>query len=128
MPKDSYTIGNGYGPREAPITGASTFHLGVDLGAPKGTPIYAVADGYAKTYKYPNCPWGPGYGDAVIIWDGNIAYITAHMDGFAIGNGPVEKDQLIGYVGTTGTSKDYHVHFEVRIDGVAVSNPKSYIR
>ena len=59
----------------------------------------------------------------------DLSIVYAHMVKPAIPYGEevtVYKGQLIGYVGKTGISNAYHLHFEVRIDGVPVSNPEDY--
>ena len=115
---------SGYGPRRAPVKGASTYHKGVDIAAPIGTPIYVAGDGVVT-----RAGWANGYGKVVYVDHGNgIETRYAHMSGFATEAGtPVRKGDLIGYVGSTGRSSGPHLHYEVRIDGVA-QNPNGYMR
>lgn len=114
---------SGYGRRSAPVKGASTFHKGVDLAAPIGTPIYVTGDGVVT-----RAGWATGYGKVVYVDHGNgIETRYAHMSGFATEVGaPVRKGDLIGYVGNTGRSSGPHLHYEVRIDGVA-QNPNGFM-
>ncbi len=115
---------SGFGRRSAPVKGASTSHKGVDLAAPIGTPIYVTGDGVVT-----RAGWANGYGKVVYVDHGNgIETRYAHMSGFATEAGtPVRKGDLIGYVGSTGRSSGPHLHYEVRIDGVA-QNPTSFMQ
>ena len=92
---------------------------GVDYAAPKGTRIYASADGVVKRAQ-----WAGGYGRYVVIRH-NSEFSTgyAHMNGFAKGIRPgvrVKQGQVIGYVGSTGRSTGPHLHFEVIKNGKKV--------
>jgi murein DD-endopeptidase MepM/ murein hydrolase activator NlpD len=94
-----------------PILMQSRPHLGVDYGAPIGTPVMAVGDGTVT-----KAGWGMGAGNVVRIRH-NGTYETAykHLNGFAKGirNGAkVQQGQVIGFVGTTGLSTGPHLHFE----------------
>jgi murein DD-endopeptidase MepM/ murein hydrolase activator NlpD len=115
---------SGFGRRGAPVKGASTNHKGVDLAAPIGTPIYVTGDGVVT-----RAGWANGYGKVVYVDHGNgIETRYAHMSGFATEAGtPVRKGDLIGYVGSTGRSSGPHLHYEVRIDGVA-QNPNGFMQ
>jgi len=101
-------------------------HEGLDIAAPRRTPVHAAADGIvwkagsllgnidAKT-----APSRAGaYGNRVIIkhLSGDTAYFTiyAHLDAWSCVEGEtVEAGKLIGYVGTTGNSTGYHLHFSL---------------
>ncbi len=119
-----------YGYRIHPITGRRKFHKGTDIsgGNIKGKPIVAMADGVVSIASYNQ----GGYGNYVMInhgtsSDGN-SYVTlyAHMTRYIVSVGQkVTKGQTIGYVGTTGASTGYHLHFEVRVNG-NTTNPMSY--
>jgi murein DD-endopeptidase MepM/ murein hydrolase activator NlpD len=94
-------------------------HLGVDYGAPVGTPVRAVGDGVVTL-----AAWSGGGGNVVKIRH-NATYQTAykHLKGFASGihNGShVQQGQVIAYVGTTGLSTGPHLHFEFYQSGVFV--------
>ena len=119
-------ITSSFGQREDPILGGGEgeFHKGVDISAPKGTPIHATADGTVEMASV-----GNGYGREVVIDHGNgIKTVYGHMSGFAVMRGAhVSRGQVIGYVGMTGRSTGYHCHYEVRIRGTAV-NPHKYLR
>ncbi len=109
------TLRSRFGMRVHPIFKTRKLHSGVDLAAPRGTPIYASGDAIVKRAQ-----WVSGYGRFVELQHAN-GYTTryAHMnriaDGIAAG-GTVRQGQIIGYVGTTGNSTGNHLHFEVRIN------------
>lgn len=100
-------------------------HKGVDFAAPYATPIYAAASG---TVIDASGGWNSGYGNAVVIEndDGNICRY-AHMSWYVVNTDDVvEQGQLIGYVGSTGSSTGNHLHFEVICNGI-YRNPLNYI-
>jgi murein DD-endopeptidase MepM/ murein hydrolase activator NlpD len=116
------------GPVGCPVRGAvvtqpfgpSTFegfHTGIDLAAPTGTPIYAVGAGPA-TVSY----GGTGYGNHVVITVSTSRIdLYGHMSAIDVSPGQqVQAGQQIGRVGSTGFSTGPHLHFEVRIGGLAV--------
>ena len=109
--------------RDHPVIGGRRNHKGVDLAAPTGTPIYATADGIVG-----RADWFSSYGLFVRIEHGaNLETRYAHMSKLAVAAGEqVKKGDIIGYVGSTGRSTGPHLHYEVRIDGVAV-NPIPYM-
>ncbi|OON99075.1 MAG: hypothetical protein ATN35_00315 [Epulopiscium sp. Nele67-Bin004] len=112
------SISSTYGPRWG------TFHGGLDIAAPYGTPIYA-ADAGTVTYSGYN---SGGYGNMVIIDHGN-GYETyyAHNSKNQVQVGQkVSKGQYIADVGSTGYSTGNHLHFEVRYNGNRM-NPYSFI-
>jgi murein DD-endopeptidase MepM/ murein hydrolase activator NlpD len=98
-------------------------HEGIDIGAPGGTPIAAVASGVVIVSG-----WMGGYGNLVVIdHGGGIATAYGHQSSIAVGNGQqVAQGQTIGYVGSTGHSTGNHLHFEVRVNGAAV-DPLGYL-
>ena len=115
----SARISSRFGWRRHPILKRRILHSGVDYAAPKGTRIYASADGVVKRAQ-----WAGGYGRYVVIRH-NSEFSTgyAHMNGFAKGIRPgvrVKQGQVIGYVGSTGRSTGPHLHFEVIKNGKKV--------
>lgn len=98
-------------------------HTGVDLRNPKGTPIYAVDDGVV-TYSAS----GGSYGKMIKISHGNgIETWYAHCDTLLVSTGTVvKKGQQIATVGITGRATGYHLHLEVRKNGVP-QNPMNYL-
>lgn len=89
-------------------------HNGVDFGGPRGTPIYAAADGTVIVSR--NSGWNGGYGNYVVITHANgTQTLYAHLTNAIVGPGQsVSGGQLIGYMGSTGKSTGNHLHFEVR--------------
>jgi LysM repeat protein len=87
----------------------------VDLGAARGTPIHAAADGMVIVARN-NGAWNGGYGNYVVIThDNGTQTLYAHMSHSIVSPGqPVSSGQIIGYVGSTGESTGPHLHFEVR--------------
>jgi len=116
-----------YGERMHPIKKKMLFHKGIDIAAPKGTPIYAIADGVVKK-RQDNHIEGKSYGRFLIIEHGdNIVSLYSQMEGYAVKLGnKVNKGDLIGFVGTSGISTGPHLHFEIRKSGKHV-NPADLI-
>jgi murein DD-endopeptidase MepM/ murein hydrolase activator NlpD len=103
-------ITSGFGVRIHPISGASEFHQGVDLGASMGTPVLAAFSGQILVAG----PTG-GLGNAVAIGHGSSQRTRyGHMSKVAVTVGQVVKQgEVIGYVGSTGESTGPHLHFEL---------------
>ena len=109
-PTEYVRISSPFGTRVHPITRKKHTHKGIDMAAPQMTPIYATADGVV-TFSGRN----GGYGNFVKLNHRN-GYKTAyaHMHKIAVNKGAdVRKGDLIGYVGTTGSSTGNHLHYEV---------------
>ena len=124
-------VGSPYGYRIHPISGKRKFHKGVDIGGSgiKGQPILAAADGTVSIAKY---NYG-GYGYYVMINHGKASdgksYVTlyAHMSKYIVKEGQkVKKGQTIGYVGTTGASTGYHLHYEIRVNDNPNAHPLNF--
>lgn len=88
---------------------------GVDIGAARGTPIHAAANGTVIIARS-NGGWNGGYGNYVVITHSNgTQTLYAHMTNAIVSLGQsVSSGQIIGYVGSTGKSSGFHLHFEVR--------------
>ncbi len=117
-PLASYSrITSGYGWRKDPINGSQAFHNGIDFAAPRGTPIRAAKGGIVvRADRY------SGYGNCVIIYHGGgVSTLYAHADNgnssrptFEVSVGDaVKQGDIIAYVGTTGRSTGYHLHFSI---------------
>jgi len=103
-----------FGMRESPTAGASTYHQGVDLAGPEGTPIYATRAGRVTVASYSN---SAGYYVSINHLDG-YSSIYMHMTNYVVGAGStVSAGQLIGYMGNTGISTGSHLHFGVSLNG-----------
>jgi murein DD-endopeptidase MepM/ murein hydrolase activator NlpD len=98
-------------------------HEGIDITAATGTPIRAAASGTVI-----HSGWLGGYGNLVVIDHGNgLATAYAHASALLVGVGQqVSQGQTIALVGSTGNSSGPHLHFEVRVNGVAV-DPLLYL-
>lgn len=112
-----------FGMRESPTTGASTYHQGVDLSAPAGTPIIASRGGTVTSATYSN---SAGYYVTINHGDG-FSSIYMHMTNFVVSGGQqVSQGQVIGYVGKTGIATGNHLHFGIAVNGAYV-NPCQYV-
>lgn len=88
---------------------------GVDIGAARGTPIHAAADGTVIIARS-NGAWNGGYGNYVVIsHDNGTQTLYGHLTSAIVSPGQsVSSGQVIGYMGSTGKSTGVHLHFEVR--------------
>lgn len=120
----AYTyVSSPFGDRDAPTSGASTYHQGVDLAAPAGTPIYASRTGVVTAATYGK---SAGYYVSINHGDG-YSSIYMHMTNFVVSKGQaVSAGQVIGYVGSTGVSTGNHLHFGISYNGTYV-NPANYV-
>jgi murein DD-endopeptidase MepM/ murein hydrolase activator NlpD len=114
-------ISSTYGARMHPILGYLRMHTGIDIAAPYGTPIRAVADG-TVTYS----GWHGGHGNYVKVnHAGALATGYGHMSKIAARVGQkITRGQVIGYVGSTGLSTGPHLHYELFKNGASI-NPNS---
>ncbi|MGL6199575.1 MAG: murein hydrolase activator EnvC family protein [Lachnospiraceae bacterium] len=116
-------ISSGFGYRDAPTAGASTFHGGLDFAASSGTPVYAAEGGTVTTSRFSSTA-----GNYIIINHGDgMQTVYMHMSALYVSEGAtVSQGQNIGAVGTTGVSTGPHLHFEVRMNGTKV-DPSYYL-
>ena len=93
-------------------------HAGVDYGANSGTAVYAATSGIVTIAER---GWNGGFGTNVLVNHGSgMTTRYAHLQSFVVSPGQsVNKGQLIAYSGSTGRSTGPHLHFEMRINGVA---------
>jgi murein DD-endopeptidase MepM/ murein hydrolase activator NlpD len=117
-------VASGFGVREDPINGEGSFHTGVDIDAPYGTPVRAAADGDAT-----GASMGAGYGRQVVLDHGHgVLTVYGHLSAIAVIAGQhVTRGEVIGYVGQSGRATGPHLHYEVRVGNVPV-NPHKYLR
>lgn len=119
-PIDGARLSSGFGLRKHPILGYTRMHRGVDFAAATGTPIFAAGDGMVD-----HAGANGSYGTYVRIrHNGAFSTAYAHLNHLAKGlrNGKmVRQGQVIGYVGTTGSSTGPHLHFEVIKSGEQVN-------
>ena len=122
-PCNYINFSSAYGWRTHPVYGDQRFHHGVDLGAYQGTPIYASRSGTVTIASY---DWSSGYWVNISHGDGFTSRYL-HMTHYIVSAGQyVTKGQVIGYVGSTGTSTGPHLHFGIYYNGVS-QNPCNYI-
>jgi murein DD-endopeptidase MepM/ murein hydrolase activator NlpD len=114
---------SGFGWRLDPITGQMAMHEGIDFIAETGTPIHAAAAGVVVTAEF-----HPAYGNMVEIdHGGDLVTRYAHCSKVLVKPGQVVKrGDKIAEVGSTGRSTGPHLHFEVRLKGVA-QNPARFL-
>ena len=119
----SAPITSGFGGRSSPGGVGTTYHEGIDLGVPEGTPIRAAKGGTVVIAAYTG-----GYGNYTCIdHGGGLSTCYGHQSGYAVSAGQsVDQGQVIGYSGNTGASTGPHLHFEVRVNGVA-QDPLGYL-
>ena len=105
------------------LFGIQDYHLGIDLACASGTPVRAFNGGTVV-----KSAWHYSYGNYVVIsHGGDISTLYAHMANRLVVVGEeVEAGQQVGNVGLTGNTTGFHLHFEVRENGVVV-NPRNYL-
>ena len=112
-----------FGPREQPTPGASTYHMGLDIGCGYGDAILAADSGVVTVAE-----WGESGGNYVMIDHGN-GFVTMylHNSSLAVSVGDVvSQGQTIAYAGSTGYSTGVHCHFSVFLNGSYV-DPQLYL-
>lgn len=117
------TITSTFGTRVHPIFKTKITHTGLDISAPKGTPVRA-----ADTGEILFTGWLSGYGNVVIIDHGaNLTTVYAHLSVIECTEGAkVNRGSVVGRVGSSGVATGNHLHFETRVNGDAV-NPMRYL-
>lgn len=116
-------VNSEYGQRRSPWDGRPEQHGGLDIGAAPGTPVKSPAAGTVIVASS-----GGGFGKHVKLDHGNgVRSLYGHLSRLDVTPGArVERDQVIGLVGSTGRSTGPHLHYEVRVDGKRV-NPRSFL-
>ncbi len=124
MPVEGVRMTSEFGMRVHPVLGVRRGHKGIDLAGPIGTPVVATADGLVSKAE-----WFSSYGLYISLEHGaEIQTRYGHMSRLNVYAGQrVHKGDVIGYIGTTGRSTGPHLHYEVRIAGIAV-NPVPYMQ
>jgi len=123
QPANVLMLSSSFGYRSDPFTGAGAMHSGLDFPGPMGSPILAAAPGRVVYVGQKS-----GYGNVVEIDHGQgILTRYAHLSGFTSKVGAqVGAGEQIAKMGSTGRSTGSHLHFEVRLNGVAV-NPRRFL-
>ena len=114
-PLEFSRVTSGFAMRMHPILQRMRAHMGVDYGAPTGTPVRTVGDGVVEF-----AGWQNGYGNVVEVrHTGDRSTLYAHLSAVRVRKGQrVEQGQNIGAVGATGWATGPHLHFEFRVAGV----------
>jgi len=115
-PINGAKLSSRYGFRIHPIIGYNQMHQGTDFAAPIGTPVMASGAG---TIEYSG--WKGGYGKFISIrhspiYQTNYAHLQDYAKGMRRGT-KVQQGQVIGYLGSTGSSTGPHLHYEVVVNG-----------
>ncbi len=112
-----------YGYRQSPQGEGRRLHAGIDIAAPRGTPVVAPADGHVVYAGYHTA-----YGNLVVIDHGyGLSTKYGHLSRINVRVGArIQRSEVLGRVGSTGRSTGPHLHFEVHQDGAAV-NPLRYL-
>ncbi len=115
-PLTGVSVSSGYGPRRHPILGGVRPHAGVDLPAPRGTPVRAAADGIVRFFGR-----NGSYGRFIRLDHGfGLETAYGHLRRYALSlrrDARVRRGEVIGYVGSSGLSTGPHLHYEVRVNG-----------
>lgn len=113
-----------FGYRKDPFTGKLKGYGGIDLGMPKGTPIYSALSGTVMLVRYSTT----GYGYHMIVdHGGGVITLYGHCSSILVNEGEkVTVGQEIAKVGSTGRSTGNHLHFEIRVGGEK-QNPRNYL-
>ena len=113
----SVSVGSAFGYRRDPFTRRAKFHSGVDLKARWGDAVGASQAGIVQF-----AGWYHGYGNMIIVdHGGGVTTHYAHLSSFDVEPGAhVERGTIIGRAGSTGRATSPHLHYEVRVDGMAL--------
>jgi murein DD-endopeptidase MepM/ murein hydrolase activator NlpD len=116
-------VTSGFGSRRDPITRGRGNHQGVDIAAAPGAPVRASADGIVTRASRQ-----AGLGKAIYLSHGyGLSTRYGHLAKLEVRPGQrVRRGDVIGFVGNTGRSTGYHLHYEVHLDGRPV-NPAGYL-
>lgn len=112
--RESRRISSPYGVRQDPFTGKRKYHSGIDYACELATTVHATADGTVVFAGNRG-----GYGQCIEISHRyGFSSVYAHLSGYYVEMGAfVPAGKVIGFVGSTGRSTGYHLHYEVRKNG-----------
>jgi murein DD-endopeptidase MepM/ murein hydrolase activator NlpD len=107
-----------YGNRKDPFTGLPDFHPAIDIATERGREVRATADGTIESVGYLG-----NYGNQILVNHGfGVATRYGHLSGFNVRQGQkVKKNDIIGYVGSTGRATSPHLHYEIIINGQTIN-------
>ena len=121
-PIKNHEVTSMFGMRNHPILGDNRLHKGVDFAAKRGTNVYSTAVGIVIKAEFSDT-----YGNHIIISRGIYETLYAHLDTImVIEDQIIDKDQIIGRVGSTGRSTGSHLHYEISKNGKLI-NPIKWI-
>jgi len=123
FPLQHAIVTSNFGMRKSPFTGKTTYHAGIDLAAPAGSPVYACTAGKVIETAYSKI-----YGNYILIrHDDGRESLYGHLSKVKVRlYEKVKSGTIIGHVGSTGLSTGPHLHFEVREQGKA-KDPSLFI-
>ncbi|NLI15207.1 MAG: M23 family metallopeptidase [candidate division Zixibacteria bacterium] len=123
MPVDGY-ISRGMGMQVNPITGFYQMHNGIDIAAERDTPIRAPAKG-----RVISVGWENGMGNTICIDHGyGLVSIYGHLNAIKVRKGDmVNRNDIIGLVGSTGNSTGPHLHYEIHKNGSVVDPRRFFV-
>jgi len=121
LPADQFVLTSPFGMRISPFTRAADFHKGLDLSAPRGTPVYVTADGvvtFAGWFPLRQSANWWRFGNVVVVNHADrFITIYGHLDSINVRAGQhLKQGDVIASVGSTGWSTNSHLHYEVRSD------------
>lgn len=124
LPVKEASFGSPFGYRIDPIAGLRSMHEGLDFSAETGAPVVVAADGVVLSTNY-----HADYGNVIDVDHGDgLTSRYAHLSSISVKPGAlVKRGERIGAVGTSGRSTGPHLHFEVRMLGVA-QNPAPFLK
>ncbi len=124
LPVKAAYLGSPFGHRSDPIAGLRAMHEGIDFNAEPGTPVVAAADGVVLAAAYRS-----DFGNMIDVDHGDgLTTRYAHLSRMDVKAGSlVKRGDALGAVGSTGRSTGPHLHFEVRMLGVA-QNPAHFLK
>lgn len=124
LPVKEAFLGSPFGYRSDPFAGYRAMHEGIDFNAETGTPVVVAADGVVLSAAY-----HADYGNLVEVDHGDgLTSRYAHLSAMDVKAGTlIKRGEKIGAVGSTGRSTGSHLHFEVRMLGVA-QNPALFLK
>ncbi|MGP1416025.1 MAG: LysM peptidoglycan-binding domain-containing M23 family metallopeptidase [Treponema sp.] len=123
FPLESGILTSSFGKRASPFTGKPSYHPGIDLAAPTGSPVFACTSGVIKEVSYSRI-----YGNYIILLhqDGKES-LYGHLSKVLVNlHDKIKSGKIIGEVGSTGLSTGPHLHFEIRVKGVP-QDPQTFI-
>ena len=123
---DTGQFTSGFGHRTPPTKGATSFHKGIDIAAPSGTPVYSAVDGIVTVVQegHPKCgKWVEVQSSS----DPSVKTRYMHLSDISVQKGQkVTAGMVLGKVGRTGVATGNHLHFAVAIDG-ELEDPREWL-